>query len=203
MARLTWGYGKATARPGWYDDPDSGLGHQAYWDGENWTGATRGLARHAKRFFVFVLVLATFYGSHQLSDTLTTFGWVETSGRVVDEPSWYNGFSTERGFIVAHQDGRAFLYEAKDDRLRVGDHVTFYFDPGQPYFIEGPRAPNAFQDETTFPKVNAALTSPLSHTRRAVFSLTAVAGLIIVILWLHAENGECRGRRRSVDRELA
>jgi hypothetical protein len=27
--------------PGWYSDPEGVHTHQAYWDGEKWTGATR------------------------------------------------------------------------------------------------------------------------------------------------------------------
>ena len=28
-------------KPGWYNDPDGRYSHQAYWNGEKWTGATR------------------------------------------------------------------------------------------------------------------------------------------------------------------
>lgn len=37
-------------RPGWYRDPDGVFEHEAYWDGTNWTGATRApLTAGAKR----------------------------------------------------------------------------------------------------------------------------------------------------------
>lgn len=31
----------APTSPGWYNDPSGNASHQAYWDGEKWTGATR------------------------------------------------------------------------------------------------------------------------------------------------------------------
>ena len=172
---------KEPDRPGWYDDPGSGFAKQAFWDGQKWTGATRGLLRHVKRLLVVVAVLVVLYGLNQLGDTLGTFGWVETSGRVVEERSWYNGFFTERGLIIPHQDGSAFVLETGDDRLAVGDVVTFYFDPGQPVFLEEPRSPNAFEEETNFPRANATLVSPWSHAGRAALALAAAGGLLVLI----------------------
>lgn len=42
-------------KPGWYNDPEGVHEHQAYWDGEQWTGRTR---KHKPWEWVAVAVLA-------------------------------------------------------------------------------------------------------------------------------------------------
>ena len=39
---------KPLIEPGWYNDPEGVYSHQAYWDGEKWTGEIR-LGRKAER----------------------------------------------------------------------------------------------------------------------------------------------------------
>lgn len=41
--------GDLPSAPGWYRDPDGVYEHEAYWDGERWTGATRHSARAESR----------------------------------------------------------------------------------------------------------------------------------------------------------
>lgn len=50
--------GTRPTKPGWYNDPDSLHSHQAYWDGEKWTGETRDRLRWTGIGSVIVGVLS-------------------------------------------------------------------------------------------------------------------------------------------------
>jgi len=44
-------------RPGWYNDPEGVYQHQAYWDGQRWTGQTRRQTAPVDRWVKWVAIL--------------------------------------------------------------------------------------------------------------------------------------------------
>lgn len=66
--------GPLPTEPGWYNDPEGRYSHQAYWDGEAWTGATRERPEYANRLIpLLVLVLVLGLGAVFLFYMVFTF----------------------------------------------------------------------------------------------------------------------------------
>jgi hypothetical protein len=179
--------------PGWYSDPEGVRSHQAYWDGEKWTGETRRpRGRVWTRWVGYGAIgLAGLFGLGLLS------GQMGLSGRVLIEED----FENDIGVPFAQESDRFIQMEVVDGEYRVDID-----DPYSPHlirsFFDTTAGSVAFEAtlQTSFEPEDRLLTSIGCFNSDAGYLMVLVTSGDAILLETVSEN---TGQRQPLSEPVA